>query len=180
VGLISYNYPGKGASTKGVAGIGGVLDNPNTTEVYGAIGYKWVTVKYSQAISKNFIGWVPTNTASGTRGSNYLEINAAYDMGDGWGVSGHVGHQKVKNVAYVSGPPVYEDANYTDWNVGVTKDVGFGVVGLTYSTTNAKGTCTSAGGTSVYCWGKGMNTATASGFRDVADDTVVLSFKKTF
>jgi hypothetical protein len=31
------------------------------------------------------------------------------------------------------------DASYTDWKIGVTKDIGFGVVGLAYVGTNAKG-----------------------------------------
>jgi len=190
VGMIHYNYPSHGSSTKGSVAVPapfGQLANPNTTEVYGAISYKWLTMKYSQAVSTHFIGWVPTTAAGvdptrNSKGSNYLELNAAYDLGDGWGISGHVGHQKVKNVVAVTayGP----DADYTDWNIGVTKDVGFGVVGLTYSDTNAKGTCGNPvlGGTnnSAYCWGSGMNTATPSGFKDVAQGTAVLSFKKTF
>jgi len=191
VGLIHYNYMNKGAAT-GYTGTpaAGPLFNPNTTEAYGAIGYKWVTVKYSQAISKNFIGWIPTTPAGfdysrKTRGSNYLELNAAYDLGDGWGISGHVGHQKVKNVVAVTGGTL--DADYTDWNIGVTKDVGFGVVGLLYSDTDVKGSCSTAGGqaatnTNPYCWGKGMNGAAAnsSDYRDEAKGAWVLSFKKTF
>ena len=33
------------------------------------------------------------------------------------------------------------DASYTDYKVGVTKDVGIGVVGLAYLGTNAKDSC---------------------------------------
>lgn len=185
VGLIHYKYLSKGSPTAG-AGTVSQLYNPNTTEVYAALGYKWITVKYSQAVSKNFIGWIPVDstgaydTTKTSKGSNYLEINAAYDLGDGWGVSGHVGKQKVKNV---SDSTALRDANYMDWNLGVTKDVGFGVVGLTYSTTNAKGSCGNPlPGTDVsnYCWGTGMNTATPSGYKDVADSAFVVSFKKTF
>lgn len=187
VGLISYNYTGKGAAT-GTAGFAGFspLYNPNTAEVYGAIGYKWLTLKYSHAISKNFIGWVPYNPAAAgfdysqsTRGSNYLELNAAFDLGDGWGVSAHVGSQKIKNITPIAG--VFTDAGYRDWNIGVTKDVGFGVVGLSYSDTNVSGTCNSTtGGTNPYCWGDNMHLPTASGFKDAARGTAVLSFKKTF
>jgi len=178
VGYIAYNYPSKGAATPGANA------NPNTQEVYAAIGYKWLTAKYSYATSSHFIGWAGgTGYDQKTRGSDYLELNGAYDLGNGWGISGHVGHQKVKNYIKVG---TIEDANYTDWNIGVTKDVGFGVVGLTYSDTNAKGTCVggATGGTSSYCWGdtgavSGTNVATG-GFRDVAKGTAVLSFKKTF
>ncbi len=187
VGLIAYNYPGKGSATGEVGFAGfGPLYNPNTTEVYGALGYKWLTAKYSHTVSKNFIGWVPYSpSAAGldysksTRGSNYLELNAAYDIGNGWGISGHVGKQKVKNIEAI--PGTFTDASYTDWNVGVTKDVGFGVVGLTYSDTDVSGTCNSGtGGTNPYCWGDNMHLPTASGFKDAARGTAVLSFKKTF
>ena len=188
VGLITYNYVGKGSATRGNAAVFSQLANPNTTEVYGAIGYKWLTAKYSHTVSKDFIGWVPTNSvgydlAKNSRGSNYLELNAAYDLGNGWGISGHVGHQKVKNVQTIAG--LINDADYTDWNVGVTKDLGFGVVGLTYSDTDAKGSCGNpfpAANASAYCWGTNMNSTTGgqNGFKDVAKGTAVLSFKKTF
>ncbi len=178
VGIITYKYPGKGSA------IPTVLADPNTTEVYGAISYQWLTVKYSQAISKNFIGWYGgTNLDQNTRGSGYLELNAAYDMGDGWGLSGHVGSQKVKNSVTTAGGVL--SANYTDWNIGVTKDVGMGVVGLTYSDTNSKGVCsqTIALNTNPYCWGAGNFLAGAgsqSDFRDASKAALVLSFKKTF
>ena len=172
VGLISYNYPGKGAA------IPAVNANPDTTEVYAALGYKWLTVKYSHAISSHFIGWQGGAAFDQkTRGSNYLEANASYDLGNGWGIGGHVGHQKVKDFSNAT----YASADYTDWNIGVTKDVGFGVVGLTYSDTNTKGSCNP--GNNAYCWGNSnfvSGTGSTSGFTDVSKGTTVLSFKKTF
>lgn len=177
VGLIAYNYPGHGQA------ITGVNANPNTTEVYGAIGYKWLTLKYSHAVSSHFIGFLGNNGNTNTRGSNYLELNAAYDLGNGWGLSGHYGTQKVKNVTAVVGG--VNSPSYSDWNIGVTKDVGFGVVGLSYSDTNVSGSCTqnSATNTNPYCWGSGnfvAGTGPTTGFADVSKGTVVLSFKKTF
>ncbi|HLA34334.1 MAG TPA: TorF family putative porin [Rhodocyclaceae bacterium] len=181
IGVISYNYPGKGSA------IPTYLANPNTTEIYGAIGYKWLTVKYSHAISKNFIGWYGgTGLNEDTRGSGYLELNAAYDLGDGWGLTGHIGHQKVKRSVTIPGVPTYEDANYSDWKIGITKDVGFGTVGLAYSDTDAKGNCSNplptSGNVSVYCWGTNSVPVTgpSANFRDVAKGQLVLSFLKTF
>jgi uncharacterized protein (TIGR02001 family) len=180
LGVITYNYPGKGnASPTNLA-------NPNTTEVYGAIGYKWVTLKYSHATSSHFIGWYGGPALNqNTKGSNYLELNAAYDLGEGWGLTGHVGSQKVKNS--VTTAAAY-NANYADWKVGVTKDAGFGVFSLEYSNTNAKGSCNSGGtaapaaGASSYCWGVGGTPTTAPNreFKDVASGAVVLSLKTTF
>lgn len=162
VGVFQYNYVGTRNE--------GQVD-PNTTEVYGALSWKFLTVKYSQAVSKNFVGW---GTADGTvksRGSNYLELNADYDLGAGWGVNAHIGHQKVKKYdkAGQTGSATSDAvASYTDWNVGVTKDVGFGVVGLTYSDTNAKDACTP--NAQAYCWG---NYSAGKG-------RALVSFSKTF
>lgn len=177
LGLIHYNYPGKGKA------IPGGNANPNTTEVYGALTYKWLTLKYSQAISDHFIGWAGgAGYDMNTKGSNYLELNANYDLGGGWTLIGHVGAQKVKNYIKVG---AVEDANYTDWKLGVSKDAGFGVFTLAYSDTTAKGACTSAAATntSSYCWGTnavGGVSAATTGFKDVARGTVLLSFVKTF
>jgi uncharacterized protein (TIGR02001 family) len=177
VGMIHYAYPGSGNAQPTF------LANPKTTEVYGAISYKWVTLKYSNAITQNFIGWYGGAAANQTtRGSDYLEINANYDLGDGWGVNGHYGTQKVKNSVTTA---TVNSASYDDWKIGVTKDVGFGVVGLAYSDTNVKGTCpTAGGGTNPYCWGTNSNVAAQSGpaqnFKDVAKGTVVLTFNKAF
>ena len=191
VGMIRYQYPGNGSSTAGNP-VYSQLDNPNTTEVYGALTWKWFTVKYSHALSKNFIGWVPNNALTNlpnknSKGSNYLELNGAYDLGNGWGVSAHIGHQKVKGVNNWTAPSFADDADYTDWNIGVTKDVGFGVVGLLYSDTDVNGSCSTANSRTLtnsnpYCWGKNMNSTTnaQSGFRDEAKGQWVLSFKKTF
>lgn len=175
VGVITYNYPG----SKDVPA--NFSAKANTTEVYAALGYKWLTAKYSYATSSHFIGWyggaTGTDTSKNTRGSDYLELNANYDLGNGWAVLGHVGHQKVKN--YISSGDT--DASYNDWKVGVTKDVGFGVVGLAYSDTDSKGTCSSSGGTNAYCWGEyNAGAASLTNFRNASKGQAVLSFNKSF
>ena len=116
VGILTYNYPGRFAAG---------FTSPNTREVYGAVTYKFLTVKYSRSFS-NLFG------VSNSKGSGYLEANLVFDLGDGWGANGHVGHQTVKNLS---------GASYSDWKIGVTKDTGLGVVGLAYSGTNAKDNC---------------------------------------
>ena len=176
VGFITYNYPGRGSA------IPTVLANPNTQELYGSIGYKWLSAKYSYATSTHFIGWYGgTALDQNTRGSDYLELNANYDMGNGWTLIGHVGHQKVKGSVDIAGG--LRSASYSDWKIGVSKDVGFGTVTLAYSDTDTGGSCTSAGGTNPYCWANGgwsSATGPTSGFKDVSKGQVVLSFLKTF
>lgn len=120
VGVLTYNYPGTYPA--------GFVD-ADTTEVYIGAGWKWLSAKYSHVVSSNVFGWVGTN-GEDTDGSSYTELNANYDLGNGLAVSGHVGHQKIRH---------FDDASYTDWKIGVTKDVGFGTVGVAYWDTNAKG-----------------------------------------
>ncbi len=120
VGLIHYYYPGDK-----IAGVA----TPDTTEVYIAGTWKMLTLKYSHVVSDYFIGWTGAANAK-TSGSNYLELNATHDLGGGWGLLGHIGHQKVKH-------DDFNLASYTDWKIGVTKDVGFGVVTAAYSDTDA-------------------------------------------
>jgi uncharacterized protein (TIGR02001 family) len=176
LGYITYNYPGsKDVKANNSA-------KADTQEVYGALGWKWLTAKYSYTTSSNFVAWYGgaggANTNQGTRGSNYLELNGTYDLGSGWGITGHIGKQKVKNYIKVGD----NDASYADWKIGVTKDVGVGVVGLAYSDTSSKGTCTGGiGGTNAYCWGTySVGSNTTSGFRDASKGTAVLTFTKSF
>lgn len=149
VGFLTYNYPGSFPA--------GFVD-PDTTELYGAIGWKWLSFKYSHVISSHIFGFTGSNGEK-TRGSAYYELNASYDLGAGWGVLGHVGHQKIRHNG---------DASYTDWKLGVTKDVGFGVVGLSYVDTNAN-----ACGDSVPVYCNAFN-------RDLGKGRALLSFSKTF
>lgn len=160
VGVLTYNYPGTGKTPAGFP------FKQDTTEIYGALTWKWLTLKYSHSTTALF------GTSKGglgidkTKGSGYLELNAAFDLGDGWGVSAHVGRQKVRG---------YSDASYTDYKVGVTKDLGFGVVGLAYSDTNAHDDCAVGGLSNPYCFvGPGTSTYQAGKGRGV------LTFSKSF
>lgn len=162
LGAIYYYYPGSDATG---------LFNPHSptktnsgtvhnTEVYAGLSWKWLSFKWSHAISDYFL--VPD-----TSGTDYFDLSATYDLGSGWGVNGHVGHLKVKN---------YSEADYTDYKVGVTKDLSGWVVGAAYVGTNAKGTCPADPTASPYCF---PNTSGAH-FKDAGRSTVVLSVGKTF
>ena len=98
VGAIRYFYPG--SSISGVA-------TPDSTEVYIALGWEFIELKYSHAVSKYLFGWTGTNSNS-TRNSNYLELNADYEFAAGWTASAHVGRQIIKKNG---------GASYADWAV---------------------------------------------------------------
>ncbi len=121
VGFVRYNYLGSYTPAAGFA-------KADTDEVYGAIGYKWITAKYSYGLGQ-FL------TVPGAAGTNYFELNANVPVGDsGFTVAGHVGKQTYKGAtaaAFVNSP------TYTDYKLGVTKDIGGYLVGLAYTSTNA-------------------------------------------
>ena len=140
VGLLQYVYPG--TPNAGVA-------RAETTEVYGALTYKWVTAKLSVAVSDKVFGFV---NASGTY---YADITANYPITDTITAIAHVGRQEYSGS--VNG--TNNDVNsYTDWKIGASKAFANGVtVGAYYTDTNAK---VSAYGPTVY---SGGNIADAQG-----------------
>lgn len=165
LGLLTYNYPGSNKT------VGGTFLKPDSVEVYGALTWKWLTLKYSHSTTALF-GWeqTPVGRLEKTTGSGYLELNAVYDLGNGWGISGHLGDQKIKG----NGP-----ASYSDYKLGVTKDMGFGVFGLAVTGTNANGACAAgapASANDVYCWG----TAPGKSTYDAGKSVVAVTFNKTF
>jgi len=165
VGALYYYYPGTqmagfaNPKTGKVNGSGHV-DNG---EVYVGASWKFLSLKYSYAVTDYF-------SMPDTDGSSYLDLSANYDLGDGWGINGHVGHLWFKNFS------VGTDAtrgSYTDWKLGVTKDVSGYVFGLSYIDTNAEGSC-SAGNPGFY------GITYAGKCKDLGRATAVLSVSKSF
>jgi uncharacterized protein (TIGR02001 family) len=125
VGYLRYQYVNNTLSkTEG-------FKNANTDEVYAAGTYGPFTLKYSYALSDLF-GQYNLDANKSSKGSGYLDLNATFDLGDGYSLVPHVGHQTVKNV---------NDASYTDTALALNKDLGNGLaVSATYYNTNAKST----------------------------------------
>jgi uncharacterized protein (TIGR02001 family) len=122
VGLITFMYPGNNSGAVGTPGVG-AYRNANTTEVYGALTYSVVTAKYSRSAG-TFLGNLNSS------GSDYFELSAAFDLGNGFTLTPHAGVQKVaKNKAL----------NYTDYSLTLAKDMGNGFSLTAAATgTNAK------------------------------------------
>lgn len=125
VGFIRYNYLGNYTPAAG-----GYV-KADTDEIYGAIGYKWVTAKYSYALGQ-FL------TVPGAAGTNYLEINASVPVGDsGFTVGAHIGKQTYKGTFADGLVLAGFNPTYTDYKLSVAKDIGGYVVTLAYTDTNA-------------------------------------------
>lgn len=170
VGALYYYYPGSNASGLSNDHHSGHVNNQ---ELYIAGSWKFISLKYSRAMSDYF--GVRTADDESTKGTGYWDLSANYDLGNGWGVNGHVGRLNVRHLS---------EASYTDWKLGVTKDINGWVLGASYVGTNAKGDC-DATSPEIYClsnsssWNGSSLTAgdkTKDGGRGIG----VLSVSKTF
>lgn len=103
VGFLRYEFSGNK-----------LRPNANTNEVYGALTFGVFTAKYSHATS-NLFGFADS------KNSGYLDLSATIDLGSGYSLVPHVGHQSVKG----AGNGKY---SYTDYALTLGKDLGNGLV----------------------------------------------------
>jgi uncharacterized protein (TIGR02001 family) len=175
LGALYYYYPGTNAgptilaspvnNKTGVTHTGSV----HNTDIYIAGSWKFITLKYSDTVSDYF-------STPNTKNSSYLDLGANYDLGDGWGVNGHAGHLHFKNMT---------NGSYTDWKLGVTKDLSGWVLGASVIGTNAKGDCGVTAVNQVYCFGNGNGSLVGGVLvsdktKDAGRTVVVVSVSKTF
>jgi uncharacterized protein (TIGR02001 family) len=151
IGFIYYAYPGTNPK----------IDNK---EVYLGASWKFLSAKFFYSLDDYFS--IKGPNGEGTEGTTYLDLAATFDLGNGWCVNGHWGHTNLKKVS---------QGSYSDWKLGVTKDISGWVFGAAYVGTNAKGDC---GAGEFYCFTNG-NPVNLE-MRDAGRNTVVLSVGKTF
>lgn len=170
LGYIYYYYPnaewnahvGSTAGTK-------KFDNQ---EVYVGGSWKWISAKYSYAVSDYFglnreqaAGGYFVNQFSGaalgdhgnSKGTYYFDLTGTYPVTDKFSVIGHFGKLNVKH---------YSELNYQDWKLGATYDFNGWLLGASLVTTNAKKDWYYLDG--------------AKGPKNTGESTVVFSVAKTF
>ena len=127
IGVLQYWYPGEMVSTVAAA---------NTFEVYAGLSYNDLSVTYYEVMSKDAWTWGDRAGTAGDsgKGSFYLSVDYEHDVGQYMGVSGltaniHAGHQNFAGAGN-------NDNSYTDWLVGLDKEVLGVNAGLQFVTTN--------------------------------------------
>ena len=151
-GLLYYYYPGSVAP--------GFI-KADTLELYGALGWKWITAKYSHSMNNKTFG------VTDSRGTYYFEVNADVPVGEsGLTVNLHWGMQKFDGNGGVNDNLF----SYKDWKIGVSyalpKDF---VIGAFYTDTS---------GTNPLGYG---SVAQGGVFpRDIAKSTGTIFIKKSF
>jgi len=119
-GVLHYYYPGTY-----VAG----ATNPDTTELYVAGAWKWLSLKYSHAVSNTF-------GVADSRNSRYLDLSANYPITAQFTLNAHVGRQE-----YAGGSNGFDNGDtldYTDWKLGFTWSLNGWNFGAYYTDTTAK------------------------------------------
>lgn len=176
IGGIYYYYPGSNSSILSGTNAKNTGANSSGTvnngELYIGASWKFVSLKYSYAVTDYF-------SLPDSKGSSYLDLSANYDLGNGWGIQAHVGHLYASKYKYNTSGTGSQDISYTDWKLGVTKDFSGWLVGLAYVDTNAKGDC---GTGEFYCFYNSLdaNGGFGSKTKDAGRGIGVLSVTKTF
>lgn len=159
VGGIYYAYPGSELNGKTV----------KNGELYVGTSWKFLSAKYYYAVTDYFNAKGPNGEK--TDGTGYLDIAASVDLGAGWGLNAHIGHLSFRKVA---------NASYTDWRLGVSKDINGWLIGLSYVDTNAWGDCAHG---EFYCISNNLDsTGNQNGSKrmNAGQATGVLSVSRTF
>jgi uncharacterized protein (TIGR02001 family) len=112
VGGLYYVYPKNG-----------LVPNANTFELYGQLGYGPAYAKYSHSLT-NLFG------TDDSKHSGYLDLGANVETGwSGVVLNLHAGRQEVRHYAALS---------YTDYKVGLSRDLGIATLGLAWVKSNTE------------------------------------------
>ena len=126
LGAITCRYPTR-ADT-------GNLGAVHHDELYLGLGYAFLSAKFSYGLS-NYFG-LGDGTAVSTRGNSYLDLGATRDLGQGWGINAHYGHQAIRNA---TNPAIgLKAAAVDDYKLGVTRDLKAWVLSASYLGTSRK------------------------------------------
>ncbi|MFN7445528.1 MAG: TorF family putative porin [Curvibacter sp.] len=109
VGAITYQFPNNNSA-------GSTVTNATTYEIYGALTYKVVTLKYNQSVG-DFLGIRDSN------GSRYWDLSATFDLGSGFTLVPHLGRQTIP----ANAGNAANNADYTDYALTLTKQVSNGL-----------------------------------------------------
>jgi uncharacterized protein (TIGR02001 family) len=127
VGILQYYYPQKDK-----------VISFNVTELYGALSWQWLTVKYSHTVSKDYFGIGAGQEIAGStprpsgRNTGYIEAAANFPI-DKWTINTHIGYthysSALRNATFDAGEDTITSdgvPNYYDYKLGATYDLGSG------------------------------------------------------
>ncbi len=181
-GLINYFYPGSNQGNNPTLTVA-PNSNPTGTSVKPGmvynleyyIGANWKTVSLKQFFALTDYFNTQGMNGKSTSGSGYTDLRGTYDLSDvapvlgGFGLLAHAGY------FYMNG---FSQANYADWELGVTKDFGNGWnAKVSYIQANTQGNCSTG---QFYCFTKNGQAGTASSTENAGHATAMVTIGRTF
>jgi uncharacterized protein (TIGR02001 family) len=122
LGFLWYYYPGSYAAT---------TVTPDTKEIYAALIYQILGVKYSYSLGNTF-------GIAQAKGSGYLDVSLDWPIADSGVTFGlHYGQQKYKGTGATALTTAGMDPDYKDYRVSLAKEYAGYTIKATYSRTNA-------------------------------------------
>jgi uncharacterized protein (TIGR02001 family) len=119
IGYLRYQYPGTYPA-------GFTL--PHTNEIYGQVGWKFVSLKFSDSLGDTF-------GVANAKNTYYLDLSAAIPVNEQLTLTGHIGRQKYKGSSGAFNNDIF---SYTDYKLegayAVSKEW---TLGIGYTHTNA-------------------------------------------
>ena len=132
VGLLHYHYPQRNKAV-----------SFDTTELYGALTYGFLTLKYSHTVSRDYFGFGEAGEQAGLgyrpkgRGTGYVEANASFPLVDRLTLNAHVGYTRYSSALRNArstfdaggGTTTTVDTavpNFYDYRIGLAYDLGSG------------------------------------------------------
>ena len=182
-GLYNYFYPG---SNNGNNPAAVTTPTPGTYNVKSGmvynleyyLGANWKTVSLRQYFALTDYFNVQGMNGASTAGSGYTDLKATYDLSDvhpmlaGFGLLGHAGYFYMRN---------YSQANYADWELGVTKDFGNGWnAKVSYIQAATNGNCNNGVNSQFYCFSKQGNGYGNSSTENAGHATAMVTIGRTF
>ena len=177
LGLLYYVYPGTVAAgcTIGTA----TCPKANTLEVYGGLGWKWLSAKYSYSLNDTF-GWPDAD------GAGYLDLAASVPLGDSGATLGlHYGIQKYSGNIPGTALSYNELLSYNDYRVSLAYDLGKSSktfegaeIGIMFTGTSSANPC----GYGAFNQAGTLGGAACTGVfpKDISNDRTTIWLKKSF
>jgi uncharacterized protein (TIGR02001 family) len=135
-GLYGYVYPG------------GNLDHANpspasrsfdTLEANVTLGWKWLTLKYNRALTDYFGADVEQDYRANSRGTGYLQLDAALPLRGAWSVALHAGRTHYTTTLAASPASGPRNPDYSDFGASLKYrlDTHWSLIGGVTRATNA-------------------------------------------
>lgn len=109
IGLYSYLYPNGDLDEAGLRS-----RSFDTLEANASLSWKWLTLKYSHALTDYFGADVEQGYRGDSRGAGYVQLDAAIPLDAQWSLTLHAGHTRFGTRLAAPNAAGADDPDYTD------------------------------------------------------------------